>query len=60
MGDTVHTIPVNDLIEHDTSGEQCVCGPETLPVECDDGSIAYNVVHHSLDGREIQEPDRDR
>lgn len=53
---TVHTIPANDLIEHDTSGQQdCVCGPTTEPVECDDGSFGWVVVHHSLDGRELQE-----
>lgn len=55
MSDTVHTIPVGDLIDHDTSGEPCICGPETVPVERDDGSVGWQVIHHSLDGRESQE-----
>jgi hypothetical protein len=53
--DDVHVYPVNDLVEHDTSGEHCMCGPETQPVERDDGSIGYVVIHHSLDGREQHE-----
>jgi hypothetical protein len=50
-----HVYPVNDLVEHDTAGGDCVCGPTTEPVERDDGSIAYVIVHHSLDGREQHE-----
>lgn len=51
-----HVIPVNDLIEHDTSGEQeCVCIPEVIPVMRDDGSNGWVIVHHSLDGREAYE-----
>ncbi len=31
---TVHTVPVDDLIEHCTDGkETCACGPEHLLVE---------------------------
>jgi len=56
MSDPIHVIPVNDLIEHDTDGGDCVCGPDTEPVERDDGSIAWLVSHHSLDGRELEEP----
>lgn len=55
-----HVYPVNDLVEHDTSGGECVCGPETMPVERDDGSIAYVIVHHALDGREHSEDGHDR
>jgi hypothetical protein len=30
---TFHVVPVNDLIEHDSSGEQdCICGPDVEPV----------------------------
>lgn len=51
---TFHVVPVNDLIEHDTTGEQdCVCGPDVEPVERDDGSVAWLISHHSLDGREL-------
>lgn len=53
---TVHVEPIDDLIEHDTSGQQaCVCGPAQRPVKHDDGSVGWVVVHHSLDGREQDE-----
>lgn len=56
MSDTYHVIPLDDLIEHDTSGEQdCICGPDTEPVERDDGSFGWLGSHHSLDGRELHE-----
>lgn len=51
----LHVVPVDDLIEHDSGGEGCVCGPETIPVERDDGSFGWLVSHHSLDGRERYE-----
>lgn len=54
---TVHTYPVNDLIEHETTGDDCPCGPDTHPVQRDDGSYGWVIVHHSLDGRELHEPD---
>jgi hypothetical protein len=60
MTDTEHVYPVADIIEHLTDGEDCPCGPETLPVEREDGSIGWVVLHHSLDGREHHEPDHDR
>lgn len=61
MSDTVHTIPVNDLIEHLTDeGTDCPCGPTTEPVVRDDGSMGWSVGHRSLDGREHNEPDHDR
>jgi hypothetical protein len=51
--DTVHVIPLNDLVEHDTSGEQdCICGAETEAVFREDGTNGWLVLHHSLDGRE--------
>lgn len=54
-----HTYPVGDLIEHATDGDDCWCGPTTEPVERDDGSMGWVVIHHSLDGREHLEPDHD-
>lgn len=54
---TFHVYPVNDLIEHETDGEPCVCNPTTVPIEREDGSMAWQVIHHSLDGRELSEPD---
>lgn len=47
-----HVLPVDDLIEHEDEGGDCVCGATVEPVERDDGSMAWIVIHHSLDGRE--------
>lgn len=58
MSDTWHVFPVDDLVEHDRNSEDCVCGPELIPVERDDGSVAWIVSHHSLDGRELTEATR--
>lgn len=55
MSDTIHTVPVNDLIEHDSDGGDCICGPTVVPIEREDGSIAWQMIHHSLDGRELDE-----
>lgn len=52
---TVHTYPVDDLIDHDTDGGDCPCGPTTEPVMRDDGSNGWLVIHSSLDGREARE-----
>lgn len=57
MSNTMHVYPVADLIEHDVEGGDCPCGPRTTPVERDDGSIGWVITHHSLDGRELNEPD---
>lgn len=54
---TVHIIPVNDLVEHDTDSDGCPCGPRVEPVERDDGSYGWLLTHHSLDGRELHEAD---
>ena len=57
MSSAVHVVPTNDLIRHDSSGGQtCVCGPTEQPVEGDNGTVRWLVVHHSLDGRERSEP----
>lgn len=53
---TVHVVPVNDLVEHDTN-DDCACGPTSEAVHRDDGSIGWLVTHHSLDGRELAEGD---
>jgi hypothetical protein len=50
-----HVYPVNDLIEHDTDTDECVCGPVVEPVERDDGSFGWLLRHNTLDGREIRE-----
>lgn len=46
----VHTIPLDDLIDHEVS-DDCVCGPD---VEFVSGGLI--IVHHSLDGRELEGP----
>lgn len=53
---STHVVPVNDLIEHETT-DRCLCGPATEPVKREDGSIGWLHVHHSLDGREASESD---
>ncbi len=54
----VHVTPDDDQVDH-TLSEDCVCGPSADPVKRDDGSVGWVIVHHSLDGRERQEPDRE-
>lgn len=49
-----HVHPVGDLVEHQLT-EDCVCGPAANPVEREDGSMGWVLVHHSLDGREHHE-----
>lgn len=51
----LHTAPTNDLIEHVTDGGDCPCGPDTVPVPREDGSFGWQIIHHSLDGRELRE-----
>jgi hypothetical protein len=51
----VHVYPINDLVEHDTDGGECICGPREKPVKAEDGSVDWLIVHHSLDGREFAE-----
>lgn len=53
--DVVHVYPVRDLMEHETDGADCLCGPATEAVSRDDGSYGWLVMHHSLDGRERNE-----
>lgn len=51
----VHVVPIDDLIAHDRTSEECPCGPTSEPVKREDGSVGWVVVHHSLDGREASE-----
>jgi len=56
MSSTMHVYPVEDLIEHNVEEDDaCICGPRTTPVKRDDGSMAWVITHHSLDGRELPE-----
>jgi hypothetical protein len=51
---TIHTYPLGDLIEHELTGTGCACGPDVIP-----SGPVRQVIHHSLDGREHDEPDHD-
>jgi hypothetical protein len=51
-----HVYPTGDGVDHDTEHDDgCVCGPTPEAVKCDDGSVNWLYLHHSLDGRERQE-----
>lgn len=54
-----HVYPTQDLIEHETKGDGCPCGPTLDPVKREDGSVGWVLVHHSLDGRELKETPND-
>jgi len=53
--DSVHVLPVGDVVDHEDMGDECVCGPTSEPVKRDDGSMGWVIIHNSLDGREISE-----
>jgi hypothetical protein len=53
--DEQHILPIDDLIAHQPN--DCACGPTPEAVPHDDGSFGWLVTHHSLDGRELTEPD---
>ena len=50
---TVHVVPHDDLIRH-TMADDCLCGPSAEHLANDDGD-GWLFVHHSLDGRELDE-----
>lgn len=57
MTEVLHTYPVADIVDHDTENfDECICGPDV--VFFDNGN--KQVIHHSLDGREHDEPDHDK
>ncbi len=45
--EVIHVYPVNDLVIHETEGDQCPCYPKIEYVG--NGKL---VIHHSWDGRE--------
>lgn len=60
MSDTLHVVPVNDLVDHDTSPPRtglpngCPCDPEVQPVdhaEPGNGPRGQVIVHRAIDGR---------
>lgn len=48
-------MPYRDRIEHEF-GEDCVCGPTTIPLECEDGELRWVYKHHRLDERSKRGP----
>jgi hypothetical protein len=52
MSETIHVVPVEDLVGHEEVQDSCACGPhvEFFPR----GTV---VVHHALDGRRVHDPD---
>lgn len=55
LGDEVHVYPLADLVAHDLTEGQCVCGPLVELHTRPDARDAYMYVHHALDGRERYE-----
>ena len=50
-----HVMPLRDHIDHETSDE-CACGVTMDPVKDEEtGAMNWVAVHHSLDGRELDE-----
>jgi hypothetical protein len=57
---TVHVAPANDIVEHAVTGFDCICGPDVEYIDPETGSSYPDgplVIHHSLDGRELDEDD---
>jgi hypothetical protein len=50
----IHVVPEDDLVGH-VLLSTCVCGPDLS----DKSEAGMMYTHHSLDGRELSEPDRD-
>jgi hypothetical protein len=46
-----HVYPEKDVLDHDTDSGDCACLPTIVPVERDDGSMAYLIVHNAWDER---------
>lgn len=56
----VHVVPIEDVIAHDSTTLDCVCGPDVEWIDPETGAAYPSgplVLHHSLDGRELKEPD---
>jgi len=47
MPETIHTVPTNDIIEHDINSENCLCKPTVNTY-----GLNKHIIHHSFDGRE--------
>lgn len=47
-GSPVHVWPIDDLVDHDTDTDDCLCGPTVEPVPRPDGSTGWLLTHHAL------------
>lgn len=52
MSHTWSVMPAADAVAH-TSGEDCICGPELLPLPTADGQIWWAILHHGLTAGEV-------
>jgi hypothetical protein len=48
----VYIVPLDDIVEHSQS-PTCICGPQLLETQLADGSAGSQLVHASMDGREL-------
>ena len=48
----LHVVPLNDILAHETNGQECQCDPA---VKVEGAHLIF--VHHAFDGREEREPD---
>jgi hypothetical protein len=51
-GDVVHYTPMDDLIEHDPHGQECICGPRLQPFQMTSGGVFWQIIHFPLDGQQ--------
>lgn len=49
-----HTFPLDDVIEHNTDGPDCICYPERRVTELEDGERVEQIIHRRL--RDLHEP----
>ena len=54
-GETIHVLPIDDEVMHENT-RNCVCIPDVEHVPNDHGPDGWLYTHHSLDGREANEP----
>jgi len=56
-GHNIHTVPINDLKEHNTNGIHCECSPEIRLIceDCDDGCWKCEGGHTVLTPAEAKE-----
>ncbi len=57
-GSTIHARPRDDLIWHPLD-EECPCGPTSVElVDESGGHVVWGVLHHALDGRDVEHVDQ--